>query len=122
MAGRLQPCTQFCELYVIANEKNVTIAEIWDGNELKISFRRRVSNRLMLSWLDLVSIAESITFTDDCDAICWAFDGSGKFSVQSMYRTIVSEVFYQHTHLLFGSFSCHQDYIFSFGCYLTTRP
>ena len=69
-------------------KKNVSIAEVWDGNELKISFRRRVSNRLMLSWLDLVSIAESITFTEDCDSIFWAFDGSGKFSVQSMYRTI----------------------------------
>jgi len=29
--------------------------------------------------LDLVSIAESITFTEDCDSIFWAFDGSGKF-------------------------------------------
>ena len=53
-----------------------------------ITFRRRVSNRLMLSWLDLVSIAESISFSEDCDSICWAFDGSSKFSVQSMYKTI----------------------------------
>jgi len=82
--------TQFWDLYVIANEKNVSIAKFWDENKLKISFRRRVSNRLMLSWLDLVSIVESITFTEDCDAIFWVFDGSGKFSVQSMYRTISS--------------------------------
>ena len=71
-------------------KKNVSIAEFWDENKLKISFRRRVSNRLMLFWLDLVSIVESITFTEDCDAIFWVFDGSGKFSVQSMYRTISS--------------------------------
>lgn len=53
-----------------------------------ITFRRRVSNRLMLSWLDLVSIAESISFSEDCDSVCWAFDGSSKFSVQSMYKII----------------------------------
>ena len=53
-----------------------------------ITFRRRVSIRLMLSWFDLVSIAESISFSEDYDSICWAFDGSNKFSVQSMYKTI----------------------------------
>ena len=44
--------------------------------------------RLMQMWLDLISIAESISYTDDCDAIIWAFDGSTRFSVQIVYRTI----------------------------------
>ena len=39
-------------------------------------------------WLDLVSIAESISYTDDCDAIIWAFDGSARFLVQAVYKTI----------------------------------
>ena len=47
-----------------------------------------MSPRLMNQWLDLVSIAESISFSDDCDSIIWAFDGSSKFSVQAIYKTI----------------------------------
>jgi len=42
----------------------------------------------MQLWMDLLSIAESISFTDDSDAIIWAFDGSSSFSVQTVYKTI----------------------------------
>ena len=56
--------------------------------ELKISFRRGVSETLMLDWLDLVAIAESMFYTDDCDSIIWSFDASSKFSIHSMYNTV----------------------------------
>ena len=72
---------QFWNLYVLAEQTNKSVAEIWDGENLKISFRRRVFPRLMRMWLDIVSIAESISYTDDCDAIIWAFDGSARFSM-----------------------------------------
>jgi hypothetical protein len=39
------------------------------GEDMKSSFRRNVSPRLMQMWLDLVSIAQSISNSDDCDAI-----------------------------------------------------
>ena len=42
----------------------------------------------MRQWMDLLSIAESISFVDDCDSIIWAFDGSSSFSVQTVYKTI----------------------------------
>ena len=29
-------------------------------------------------------------YSDDCDAIIWCFDNSSKFSVQSMYNTVVT--------------------------------
>ena len=61
------------------------MADIWDGVDLKISFRRGVNETLMQDWLALVAIAESITYLDDCDAIIWCFDNNSKFSVQSMY-------------------------------------
>ena len=79
---------QFWDLYVLADQKNKTIAELWDGETLKISFKRKFSPRLMQLWMELLSIAESISFTDDCDTIIWAFDGSSSFSVQAIYKTI----------------------------------
>ena len=73
---------------MIADQKNKSVAKLWDGEHLKISFRRRVSPRLMRMWHDLTAIVESVNFTDDCDSIIWAFDGSSKFSVQAVYKTI----------------------------------
>ena len=69
-------------------KKNLCVADLWDGVDLKISFRRGVNETLMQDWFTLVAIAESITYSDDCDAIIWSFDNSSKFSVQSMYSTI----------------------------------
>lgn len=86
--GNCSLAIQFWELYVLAEQTNKSIADLWDGENLRISFRRRVPPRLMNMWLDLVSIAESVSYSDDCDAIIWAFDGSSKFSVQAIYKTI----------------------------------
>ena len=86
--GNCSLAIQFWDLYVLAEQTNRCIAELWDGENLSISFKRRVSPRLMRMWLDLVSIAESISYSDDCDAIIWAFDGSSKFSVQAVCKTI----------------------------------
>ena len=42
----------------------------------------------MQKWLDLVAIAESVNYNDDCDAIVWSFADSNSFSVQVVYKTI----------------------------------
>lgn len=41
---------QFWELYVIVNEKTGTIADRWDGRDLKCTFRRTVDARLNRMW------------------------------------------------------------------------
>lgn len=75
-------------IYIIANQTNISLADVWDGKDLKISLRRKVSHRLMQSWFDLVSTVESVSLNEDCDAIIYAFDGSSRFAVNSMYKTI----------------------------------
>ena len=66
----------------------MSIGDVWDGSDLKISFRRGVNNTVMQEWMSLVAIVESITYTNDCDSIVWTFSSSGKFSVQSMYNIV----------------------------------
>lgn len=68
---------QFWPLYNIVNEKGATIAEAWDGENL----RQTVSNQVMQPWFKLCNIADSISFNDDCDAIIWNFNSSGTCSV-----------------------------------------
>jgi hypothetical protein len=43
----------YWDLYIIANEQNCTIASLWDGNELKISFGRNVSSLIYDEWIEL---------------------------------------------------------------------
>ena len=72
-------------------------------------------------WHDLTAIAESVNFTDDCDSIIWAFDGSSKFSVQAIYKTIsfggIQPVFTPSI----WSIVVPPGFISSFGSFQTTR-
>jgi hypothetical protein len=57
----------FWDLYVIANEHHCTIASVWDGQNLMITFRRTVSAELYDRWLDLVELVNSISFSNEED-------------------------------------------------------
>jgi len=79
---------QFWHLYAIVNEKGATISQVWDGVNLKLTFRRSVSQNLMLQWEDLCSIASSINLSDEIDNIIWMYDSRGIFSVQTLYSVL----------------------------------
>lgn len=79
---------RFCWIYYIVNEKNCTIAEVWDGRDLKFTFRSTVDECLMGQWSDLLEIARSITFTDENDQPIWMYNPSGVYSVKSFYAIV----------------------------------
>ena len=76
---------QYWPLYVIVNEKEKTIADCWDGVELKFSFRRTVSAQMMQMWEEILGLASSIHFIEDQDSVIWEFNTNGIYSVQSLY-------------------------------------
>jgi hypothetical protein len=60
---------QFWELYCLANEQCRTVADLWDGKNLKIAFRRCFDHKLMLQWYELVQIVQCIQFSDENDSL-----------------------------------------------------
>ena len=50
------------------NEQAATISQVWDGSELKLTFRRTVPQRLMLQWEELTQIASNISLNNEEDA------------------------------------------------------
>ena len=86
--GNSSLAIQFWDLYVIVNEKNSTIADLWDGNELKCTFRRTVSPTLSRKWLEVVQLASTIELTGGEDNLIWQFTSDGIFTSQSMYKVI----------------------------------
>lgn len=86
--GSCSLAIQFWPFYVLINEQGNCVVDLWDGVNLKFTFRRTVPAGLMRMWEEITSIAQSITFTDDSDAIFWKFESNGRYSVQSLYSVI----------------------------------
>lgn len=68
---------QYWEIYILINEKSKTVFELWDGSNLKCTFRRGVDKRLMILWLEVVQIASTINFSVDEDELICQFTSSG---------------------------------------------
>jgi hypothetical protein len=63
----------FWELYVIMNEQNKTVAELWDGCNLKCTFRRCVDSRLFNLLAEVLGIASIINLSHEEDEPIWQF-------------------------------------------------
>ena len=79
---------QYWELYVIANEKIATIADVWDGGQLKVTFRRCFSVEMVAKWYEIIQIAQTIQFKDEDDAIIWKLESNGIYTVSSLYAVV----------------------------------
>jgi hypothetical protein len=59
---------QYWELYCIVNEKNKMVADLWNDEILKCTFRGCVDMRLFLMWEELVNLISTIDFSEEDDA------------------------------------------------------
>lgn len=79
---------QYWEIYVIVNERTGTVADLWDGRDLKCTLRRGVDERLMNMWEEIVQLAGTISFSDEEDSLIWQFNSSDVYSSQSLYKIV----------------------------------
>jgi hypothetical protein len=86
--GNCSLAIQYWDVYILANEQNICVANAWDGVQLKISFRRCFSHELMIKWYEILEIAKSIQFHEEPDALIWKFTSNGQFNVKTMYAFI----------------------------------
>jgi hypothetical protein len=78
--GNASLAVQFWDMYLIVNEKTRTIADLWDGCNLKCTFRRTVDARLGRLRLEIVQIASTISLSEEEDALIWKFNYNGLYS------------------------------------------
>jgi hypothetical protein len=64
------------------------VIEVWCEGEIRLSFRRTLSENMMQSWRDLVSIVELVNLKDEPDSLVWVWDRSGVYSSHSFYAVI----------------------------------
>ena len=78
----------FWDIYILCNEQEITIVDAWDGEQLRLTFRRNFGDNLMRQWYDLVEIAKSIVFTQEDDSLIWQLENKGTYSTSSLYHVI----------------------------------
>ena len=75
-------------LYVINEQQGKSVREVWDGENLMLTFRRTVSEQGMNLWWELVNLMSEVTISEEEDQIIWAYSSSEKYSVQSLYAVV----------------------------------
>ena len=87
--GNTPLATQYWDLYVLVNEKNKTIADLWDGQELKCTFRRTFSDELILQRFELIEILSLTDFTQGTDSLIWKSMSLKEFILLSLYMLLL---------------------------------
>jgi hypothetical protein len=69
--GTCSLAIQFWEIYMIVNEKGISLRDAWDGFNLRFTFTRTVDRRLMNMWLELKQIVSLVELVEEDDSIIW---------------------------------------------------
>lgn len=64
------------------------MADVWDGYEVKLNFRRNFDEKMLESWFELEEITKSINYKPGGDALVWVYNSNGVYSTQSLYTII----------------------------------
>lgn len=79
---------QFWDLFEICNQVDSSVAEVWDGRNLKLSFRRCVDHEGMVRWGQLVALVRTYPIKTEPDTPIWTLVSNGVYSVKSFYSKI----------------------------------
>jgi hypothetical protein len=82
-------------------EQGISLRDVWDEVNLKLTCRRTMENKIMNQWYELKQIAGSVIFMEEDDSIIWKYNSTRKYSVQSLYAVVndrgIKQIF---THIM----------------------
>jgi hypothetical protein len=83
------PGVELPPVYVIlCNVQGKTISQVWDGTNMKLTFRRNFSAPLMIKWHELEGLDFSLSLYEETDALIWQYENKGEYSTSSLYAII----------------------------------
>jgi hypothetical protein len=106
---------QYFDLYVICNEHGKIVAQVWDGSQLKLSFRKNFNSFMMDCLYELEGPAYGICYSEDCDALIWQYTQKGVYATTTFCNIINFGGVTPSSYPLYGNYMSHQGSIFSFG-------
>jgi hypothetical protein len=76
-------------LYAIVRHKGDTISHVLESNPPNVTFRRNLYGARLVSWEALLQRSAHVQLTEEKDEFHWNLHENGKFSVASMYNTLI---------------------------------
>ena len=58
----------------------MTVSDVWDGEIIKLTFRRVFTSSMMEEWYHLEQIIIETTLTREDDAMIWLYESKGVYS------------------------------------------
>ena len=86
-----QPSFGICFAFATRLESlslSLSLSLVWDGMELKLTFRRNFSEEMMNRWFELTEIVSSVVYNNDGNALVRQYDSKWEYSTQSLYAII----------------------------------
>lgn len=56
---------------MLVNEQNATIADLWDGINLRCTFRRIADDRIIRQWQEIIQVALTLDLSNEKDQLIW---------------------------------------------------
>jgi hypothetical protein len=84
------------------NVRNVLVAEIFQDNTFRVTFRRELGFGERVEWDNLSRLVEGLTLSEPRDLISWSLEPSGSFSVRSLYKRMCQGIPHKHFGVLWG--------------------
>ncbi|PNT69834.1 hypothetical protein BRADI_2g01182v3 [Brachypodium distachyon] len=81
--GNASLAIMFWDICIVCNQQNVSVHEVWDGEELKLSFWRGFNLRFMAQWYDPEHLVAGTVLSDEHDSLIWKLHQSGCYTSQS---------------------------------------
>ncbi|KAG8054917.1 hypothetical protein GUJ93_ZPchr0001g29416 [Zizania palustris] len=84
-------CDKFSDLFGIAVNKMITVAEVLNNNFTSLKFRRDLIGDKFHSWMQLKDTCSAISLRNAADVVVWVLSKSGVFTVKSFYLALKTQ-------------------------------
>ena len=79
---------QFPNLFIIASNPDLEVANACVDGQWCIAFRRQLNENLRQDWANLEDLLRDVTLSEGHDKAVWALEKSHKYSAKSLYNAM----------------------------------
>jgi hypothetical protein len=79
----------FPGLYDIVRKKRAFVASVLRSNIINVAFRRSLVGNNLMAWQQLIALVTNTQLNDQRDIFIWSLHQHGKFTMCSMYKSLV---------------------------------
>lgn len=80
--------SEFRDLYAVAVDPNLTVADALSGPSITVHFRRELNGPEWDSFATLSALVATVSLSQGADTVTWHLNAFGQFLVKSLYHKL----------------------------------